>query len=146
MFCSFVDANGRPYLSTPTTLVRLPLNISIHSYRRHCGKEFCLYFAANCRWISAPFIPSGTKICTIACYLSVVQTSSGAVIFTPCSLGTNGLQLNHTLSMLPLTLSYSMARPQQCCQLYNEAIPILTLLFESLRTFAGTVELLDTIW
>jgi len=30
---------------------------------------------------------------------SLVQTSSSADIFMPCSLGTNGLQLNHTCSM-----------------------------------------------
>jgi hypothetical protein len=38
---------------------------------------------------------------TIVGCLSLVQTSSGAVIFATCSLGTNGLQLNHTCSMSP---------------------------------------------
>jgi hypothetical protein len=33
--------------------------------------------------------------------LSLVQTSSGAVIFIPCLLDTDGLQLNHTRSMSP---------------------------------------------
>jgi hypothetical protein len=112
----FVDVDGCPYLSASTTLVWLLSNILIHSYTLHCGKQFCPYLAANCRWISAPFIPKPT----IACCLSLVQTSSGAVIFMPCSLGTDKLQLNHTCSM---------TRPQQCCQSYNENIPILLLFF-----------------
>jgi hypothetical protein len=40
----------------------------------------------------------------VACCLSLVQTSSGAVIFTPCLLGANGVQLNHTRSMWPSDL------------------------------------------
>jgi hypothetical protein len=96
MFYLFVDVDGRPYLSVSKTLVRLLLNILIHSYTLHCGKQFCPYLAAN--WISAPFIPSDTKRRTVACCLSLVQTSSGAAIFTPYTLGTN--ELNHTRSML----------------------------------------------
>jgi hypothetical protein len=96
MFCSFVDVDGRPYLPASTTLVQLLLNILIHLYTLHCGKQFCPYLAANCRWISAPFIPSDTKKCTTACCFSLVQNSSAAVIFMPCSLGANRLQLSHT--------------------------------------------------
>jgi hypothetical protein len=61
MLYSSVDVAGRPYLSAWTTLVRLLLNISIHSYTLHPGKQFWPYLAANCRWISTPFIPSDTK-------------------------------------------------------------------------------------
>jgi hypothetical protein len=50
-----------------------------------------------------PFLQTPKKR-TIARCLSFVQTSSGAVILTACSLGTNGLQLNHTHSMLPSDL------------------------------------------
>jgi hypothetical protein len=63
---------------------------------------------------------------TIACFLSLVQASSGAAIFTPRSLGVNGQpRTNESHSQCHhLTLSYSMTRPQQCCQyttkiLYN---------------------------
>jgi hypothetical protein len=40
--------------------------------------------------------------------LFLMQTSSGVVIFTSCSLGTNGLQLNHThnMSLPDLELQY----------------------------------------
>jgi hypothetical protein len=47
--------------SASRTLIHLLLNVSIHSYTLHCGKQFCPYLAANCRWISAPFIPSNAK-------------------------------------------------------------------------------------
>jgi hypothetical protein len=101
VFCSFVDVDERPYLSASTTPVRLILNISIHSHTLQCVKQFCTYLAASCRLMSAPLIPPDTKESTVACCLSLVQTSSGAVIFTPHSLGINGLQLNHTRSMSP---------------------------------------------
>jgi hypothetical protein len=100
----FVDVDGHLYLSALTTLVRLLLNILIHSYTLHCGKQFCPSLAHNCLWISAPFIPSDTRRCTVACCLSLVQTTSAAVIFMPFSFGTNGLQLNHTHSMSPSDL------------------------------------------
>jgi hypothetical protein len=104
-----VDVDGCRHLSASTTLVWLLSNVSIHSYTLHCGN--CPYLAANCRWICAPFIRSDTKRHTCACCFYLVQMSSGAVIFTPCSLGTNTLMACHCL-----TLDYSMTRPQQCCQ------------------------------
>jgi hypothetical protein len=102
--CLFVDVDERPYLSVLTTLFRLLLNISMHLYIYHCGKQFCPNLAVNFRWISAPFIPSDIKNRIIAWFLSLVQPSVKAIIFKPCSLGTNGLQLNHTRSTSPSDL------------------------------------------
>jgi hypothetical protein len=99
-----VDVDGRPYLSASTTLVRLLLNILIHSYRLHCDKQFCPYLQPivdGSLPLSSLQTHTHTKR-TIIGSLSLVQTSSGAVIFTPCSRGTVGLQLNHTRNMPPL--------------------------------------------
>jgi hypothetical protein len=85
----FVCESG--WASASTTLVGLLLNISIHSHTLQCGKHFCPYLTANFRSISAHFIPSDTKKCTIAFCLSLVQTSSESVGFMPCSLGIHGL-------------------------------------------------------
>jgi hypothetical protein len=111
MFCPFVDVNGRPCLSPSWTLVRLLLNISFHSYTCHCDKQLRPYLAANCRWISDPFIPSDSKKRIIACCLSLVQTSSGPVIFMLCSTDKNK-QLNHTRSIPPsdITVPYSFKK------------------------------------
>lgn len=49
---------------------------------------------------------------------SLVQTFSVESVFTTHSFGTNGLQLNCTRRM-PLTLSYSTTRSQECCQSNN---------------------------
>jgi hypothetical protein len=38
------------------------------SYTLHCGKQFCPYVAAKCQWISARFVPSDTKRCTVATF------------------------------------------------------------------------------
>jgi hypothetical protein len=99
MFCLFVDVDVHSYLSASTALYRLFVNISIHSFTLHCGKQFYPYLAANCRWTSALVISSDSKKCTTAFCLSLVQTSGGTVIFMPCSLSTNRLRLNHTRSM-----------------------------------------------
>jgi hypothetical protein len=118
-----VDVDGRPYLSASTTLVQLLLNISYNLYTLQCGKQFCPYLAANCRWISAAFIPSDTNKCTTACCLSLVQTSSGAVIFTSCSLSTNGLQVNHNHSMSPSDLE--LQHDQTSAEIVNHTMKIL---------------------
>jgi hypothetical protein len=127
-----VDVDGRPYLSASTTLVRLLLNISMHSYTLHCGKVLSIL---GSRLSTDPFPfhsfrpkKKRKKKRSISCCLSLVKTYIGTVIFTRCSLGTNG-QLNHTRSSHRLTLSYRMTRPQQCFQSHNENIPILPLLF-----------------
>jgi hypothetical protein len=39
---SFVDVDGRPHLSASATLVRLLINVSIHSYTLHCGSQFSM--------------------------------------------------------------------------------------------------------
>jgi hypothetical protein len=127
-FCSFVDVDGRPHLSASTTLVRLLLNTASHSYTLRCGKQFCPHLAANCRWVSAPFIPSGTKICTTARCLSLVQTSSEAVIFTPCSIGTNG-QLNHTRSMSPSDLELQHDQALAVLPIIQRKYSIISLTF-----------------
>jgi hypothetical protein len=56
------------------------------------------------RRVSAPFTTSDHKNRTAARCSSLVQTSGGTAIFTPRSLDTNGLQLNHTRSMSPSDL------------------------------------------
>jgi hypothetical protein len=91
-------------LALACKMLLLLLNISIHSYTLHCGKQFCPYLTASCQWISSPSTSSDTNKRDTACCLYLLQTSSGAVIFTPCSLGTNGLELNHTRSMSPSDL------------------------------------------
>jgi hypothetical protein len=134
MFCSFVDVNGSPYMSAPITLVRLLLKISFHLYTLPCGKQFCPYLAANCRWISYNFISSDTKKRIIACCFFVVQTSRRAVIFTLTrhKRTTTEPHSQHT----NLTLSYSMTRRQQCCQSHNENIPMLPFCLNLLRSMA----------
>lgn len=69
MYFLFVDMDGCPYLCPSTTLVWLLLIIFIHPYILHCCKEFCPHVAADCQWISAIFIPSGTKkaLLDVAC-------------------------------------------------------------------------------
>lgn len=69
------------------------------------------------------------KNCTIACFLTLVKTSSVTTAFKPFSLVINGLQLNHTYSMSRLTLGYCISKSQQCSQ-YNENIRILPSLFD----------------
>jgi hypothetical protein len=56
-----------------------------------------VFLAANIWWISVPFIPSDAT--EVVCYSSLVQTSSKAAIFMPCSLGTKALQPNPTCNM-----------------------------------------------
>jgi hypothetical protein len=104
LYVLFVCGCGHPYLSASITLVWLFLDFSIHLCTLHCGKQFCPYLEASYQWISAPFISSDTNKRTIASCLSLVQTSSGAVIFTSWSLGTVGLQLNHICNMSPSDL------------------------------------------
>jgi hypothetical protein len=81
MFCSFVDVSA-----CFNRFVSDDFKHLIHSYTLHCGKQFCPCLTANCRCISALFIPSNTKKCTVACCLSLVQACSGAVTFSPHSL------------------------------------------------------------
>jgi hypothetical protein len=108
LFCSFVNVDGRPYLSASTTLVHLLLNISIRSWQTvlsilssQLSMDPCLFHSFRHQNRS------------IACCLSLVQNSSGTFIFTPCSLRTNGLQLNHTRSMSPSGFELQHDRPQQ---------------------------------
>jgi hypothetical protein len=53
----------------------------------HRGKQFCPYLVAIFECISAAFILSDTKKDKVACCLSLVQTSGGAIIFTSCPHG-----------------------------------------------------------
>jgi hypothetical protein len=102
-WCSLVNVDRLPYLSA-STMVCMLLNILIHSHILHCGKEFHPYFSVNCWWNLCPFHSfRHTKKCTTACCLYMVDTSNTAVIFTSCSIGTNG-QLNHIHSMSPSDL------------------------------------------
>jgi hypothetical protein len=141
-YYSFVDVDGRPYLSAPTTLVQLLLNTSIHSYTLHCGKQFCLYLAANC-WC---FIPSDTKKCTTACCLSLVQTSSGTVILHHANMAQTDCNWTTLTWCHCLTLSFSMTRPQQCCQSYNENIPILPYFLNILHISISTILNFINLW
>jgi hypothetical protein len=124
MSFSFVGVDERLYLSASTTLIRLPLNILIHSRALRCGQRFCPYLAANCWWTSAPFIPSDTRRRTIACCFPwckppVEQSSSRHAHSAQADYNWTTLAARHHL-----TLSYSMTRSQQCFQSDNENIPI----------------------
>jgi hypothetical protein len=124
-----MNVDGRPYLSASTTLVRLLLNISIHLYTFRSGKQFCPYLTANYRWVSVPFIPSDTK--EDAVLLVLGGNLSGAVIFTPCSLGTNGQQRTTLSACHSLIFSYSTTRPQAVLPIIQRKYPNLPLLFGS---------------
>jgi hypothetical protein len=62
---------------------------------------------------------------------SLVQTPSGAVIFMPCSLGTNGLQPYHTRSMSPSDLELQHNQVSVLLSVIQHSIPVLPLLSES---------------
>jgi hypothetical protein len=125
MFCVFVD--GRSYLSASSTLVRLLLNISFHTYTIHCGKQFCTYLAANCRWISATFVPPTPKNAQLQVAFRGVNLLCSH-LYTMLTRQRRTTTEPHT-QCHRLTLSYGMTKSQQCCQSYNENIPIVFLFF-----------------
>jgi hypothetical protein len=121
-----LDVCGRPHLSAPITLVRLLLNISIHSYTPHCGKQFCPLSVANCRWVSAPFSPSEPtsallQVACLWCRPLVKQLSSRFANLTQANFYWTTLAACHRP-----TLSNSKTRPQQWCRSYKENIPIIS--------------------
>jgi hypothetical protein len=77
---------------------------------------------------SLPLSFLGTKRRTIASCLSLLQTCSGAVIFTPCSLGTGGLQLNHTCRMSPCDLELQHDQ-------VSAVLPIIKRKYSNILTF-----------
>jgi hypothetical protein len=100
-------------------------------YALLCWKQFCPYLATNCRWISAPFIPSDT----IDALLHVVCPWCKPLVEQSSLHHAHRAQTGYNWTTLAayhrLTLSYSMARSQQCCQSYSENIQTLPFHFES---------------